>query len=45
MKQVPFTIRRWTRSEYDRLVHLGALHDELVELVGGHLVVAEPQGS
>jgi len=45
MKQVPFTPRRWTRSEYDRLVHLGALHDELVELVGGHLVVAEPQGS
>jgi len=45
MKQIPFTLRRWTRSEYDRLVQLGALHDELVELVGGHLVVAEPQGS
>ena len=45
MKQVPLTLRRWTRSEYDRLVHLGVLHDEPVELVGGHLVVAEPQGS
>jgi len=45
MKQVPLTLRRWTRSEYDRLVQLGMLHDELVELVGGHLVVAEPQGS
>jgi len=45
MKQVPLTLRRWTRSEYDRLVHLGMLHDEPVELVGGHLVVAEPQGS
>src|SRR5215469_14042126 len=45
MKQVPLTLRRWTRSEYDRLVHLGVLRDEPVELVGGHLVVAEPQGS
>src|SRR5262249_40534956 len=38
-------LRRWTRSEYDRLVQLGVLDDELVGLGGGHLVVAEPQGS
>ena len=32
MKQIPLTLWRWTRAEYDRLV-------------GGQLVVAEPQGS
>lgn len=38
--------RRWTRREYDRLVHLGVLHeDEPVELLAGQLVVAEPKGS
>jgi Uma2 family endonuclease len=45
MKQIPLTLRRWTRAEYDRLVDLGVLHGEPVELVGGQLVVAEPQGS
>ena len=45
MKQIPLTPRRWTRAEYDRLVNLGVLHGEPVELVGGQLVVAEPQGS
>jgi len=45
MKQSPLTTRRWTRGEYDRLVELGVFHDEAVELIGGHLVVAEPQGS
>ena len=38
--------RRWTRREYDRLIEQGFLHeDEPVELVGGQLMVAEPQGS
>ena len=45
MKQIPLTLRRWTRAEYDRLVGLGMLHGEAVELVGGQLVIAEPQGS
>jgi Uma2 family endonuclease len=45
MKQTPLTLRRWTRAEYDRLVDLGILDREPVELIGGHLVVAEPQGS
>ena len=45
MKQIPLTLRRWTRAEYDRLVDLGVLHRNPVELVGGQLVVAEPQGS
>jgi Uma2 family endonuclease len=36
--------RRWTRQEYDRLIELGVLHeDEPIELLGGRLVVREPQ--
>lgn len=35
---------RWTRAEYDRLIELGFLQpDEPIELLGGELVVAEPQ--
>ena len=45
MKQAPLTLRRWTRAEYDRIVDLGVLDGEPVELIGGHLVVAEPHGS
>ena len=45
MSQAQLTLRRWTRAEYDRLVDLGVLHGEPVELIGGQLVVAEPQGS
>ena len=45
MKQIPLTLRRWTRAEYDQLVDLGVLRGDPVELVGGQLVVAEPQGS
>lgn len=37
-------IRRWTRAEYDRLIELGILgEDEHVELIGGELIVSEPQ--
>jgi Uma2 family endonuclease len=45
MKQQPLTMRCWTRGEYERLVELGVFHDEAVELIGGQLLVAEPQGS
>lgn len=45
MKQVPLTLRRWKRVEYERLVDLGVFQGDPVELLGGHLVVAEPQGS
>ncbi len=45
MRQAPLTLRRWTRGEYERLVDLGIFHGEPLELIGGQLVVAEPQGS
>ena len=39
-------LRRWTRDEYDRLVHLGAFHaGERLELIDGFLVLREPQGA
>ena len=34
-----------TRHEYERLVDLGLFQRDSVELIGGRLVVAEPQGS
>jgi len=38
--------RRWKRVEYARLIECGFFQpDDRVELVGGHLIVAEPQGS
>jgi Uma2 family endonuclease len=38
--------RYWTRIEYERLVECGVFRpDEPIELVGGRLVVSEPQGS
>ena len=38
-------IKRWTRLEYERLVDLGAfLPGDRLELVGGNLLVREPQG-
>src|SRR5262245_66399739 len=43
--QIPLTVRRWQRAEYDRLVDLGVFRGEPLELIGGQLVVAEPQGS
>src|SRR3989442_10558949 len=46
MKQAPFTSRRWRRVEYERLIDLGAFdEDEPLELIGGHLILAEPKGS
>ncbi len=37
------TLRRWRRVEYDRLTELGVFEGEPIELLGGQLVVAEPQ--
>jgi Uma2 family endonuclease len=45
MAQSPLTVRRWTRAEYDRLVDRGVFESEPLELIGGQLVVAEPQGT
>ena len=45
MKQSPYTLRRWGRVEYDRLVVLGAFDNDPIELIGGQLIVAEPKGS
>lgn len=43
MTQAPLTVRRWTRAEYERLVELGVFERDPLELVGGQLIVAEPQ--
>jgi Uma2 family endonuclease len=43
--QTPFTPRRWSRIEYERLVECGAFHGEHLELIGGQLIVAEPHGT
>ena len=43
--QIPLTDWRWSRAEYDRLVELGAFEGEPLELVGGQLIVAEPQSA
>lgn len=37
-------LRRWTRHEYDQLIELGMLGArDRIELLGGQLIVAEPQ--
>jgi len=38
--------RRWSRVEYERLIATGIVGPgEPLELLGGHLIVSEPQGS
>lgn len=38
--------RRFTRAEYERLIDLGVFQpDEAIELIGGELMVSEPQGA
>lgn len=38
--------RRFSRAEYDRLIELGVFHeDEHIELIGGQLILAEPEGA
>lgn len=44
MAGLPLTVRQWTRQEYDCLVGLGIFEREPLELIGGQLIVAEPQG-
>jgi Uma2 family endonuclease len=44
--EYPMRTRRWTRAEYDRLIEVGVFRPgDPVELLGGDLVVAEPQSS
>ena len=39
-------VRSWTRAEYGRLIGIGVFRPgEPIELLGGQLIVAEPQGS
>src|SRR5213592_4850024 len=46
MTTYPARTRRWTREEYGRLIEIGVFRPgEPVELLGGELVVSEPQGS
>lgn len=46
MATYPIRNRPWTRAEYDQLIARGSFHpDERLELLGGQLVVREPQGS
>ena len=46
MRQVSSRTRRWTRLEYERLVETGFFRPgEPIELIGGELLVSEPQGS
>jgi Uma2 family endonuclease len=41
-----YETRRFSRAEYDKLINLGVFQPgEAIELLGGHLVVAEPQGA
>ena len=42
---ISYRTRRWTRVEYDRLIDQGVFQPgERLELLGGELVVREPQG-
>ena len=44
--EYPIRTRRWTRAEYDRLIEIGVFcPGDPVELLGGELIVAEPQSS
>src|SRR5213593_3785696 len=45
MTQLPLTLRRWKRAEYEHLVDLGLFQGDPIELIAGQLVVAEPQGA
>ena len=46
MATYPIRTRRWTRKEYEQLVDLGVLREnELIELIGGQMIVAEPKNS
>src|SRR6266508_4649683 len=43
MATYPARTRRWTRAEYERLIDIGVFRaDEPLELLGGELIVSEP---
>jgi len=40
----PIATKRWTRLQYDRLIECGVFQpDDRIELIGGELIVREPQ--
>jgi hypothetical protein len=44
--EYPTRTRQWTRAEYERLIGIGVFRPgEPIEILGGQLIVAEPQGS
>lgn len=46
MQAETIRVRRWSRREYERLVDQGFFRpDERLELIEGHLLVKEPQGT
>ncbi len=46
MADIDVPLRRWTRVEYERLVECGFFQPaDRIELIGGQLLVAEPQNS
>ncbi|MGH9363730.1 MAG: Uma2 family endonuclease, partial [Thermoanaerobaculia bacterium] len=46
MRDQTMRTRQWTRLEYERLIETGFFPPgDKVELIGGQLMVAEPQGS
>ena len=46
MATYPVRTRRWTRAEYEHLIDVGVFRPcEPLELLGGELIVGEPQGS
>jgi Uma2 family endonuclease len=46
MTGITYPTRRWSRAEYDLMIARGIFRpDERLELVGGELVVREPQGT
>lgn len=46
MDVTPIPTKRWARMEYERLIDLAVFQPgDRVELVGGQLIVREPQGS
>src|SRR5882672_1509435 len=46
MAKVEVKTHHWSRVEYDRLIEMGFFQPrDPIELIGGQLIVAEPQGS
>ena len=46
MAKVEVKTHHWSRAEYDRLIEIGFFQPrDPIELIGGQLIVAEPQGT